>query len=141
MNLKSKIAAAASRGNIGPGKKKKTPAQPMQKMPVNKATSITQNKGAATPLQMRPTAPVEKSKAEYKAENASAKLKNKYAKKAENREYRQEKTAAKREAKLDRIKSGEGSNFGEKVTKAGEAGATILTLIEGVKRAFPGKQG
>ena len=63
-----------------------------------------------------------------------------YAKKSENRSYRQEKSAAKKEMKLDRIKSGEGKNIAEKVEKGAAVAGTLLGVVEGVKRAFPGKK-
>ena len=148
MSIKAKLAAAVQRANdTGSGNKKKGPVKtPMQPMQVKKPTAITQNRPTGLAGTNRVTAPAPaatssvKAKSDYKAQNAAAKLESKYAKKSENRSYRQEKSAAKKEMKLDRIKSGEGKNIAEKVEKGAAVAGTLLGVVEGVKRAFPGKK-
>lgn len=151
MSIQAKLAAAIQRANGGPGngqKKKSVKPTPMQveRMPVKMPTAITQNRPTGLVGVNQPAAPAPattstaKSKADYKAENAAAKLENRYARKAANRSYRQEKSAAKREMELDRIKSGESKNIAGKVEKTAAAAGTLLGLVEGFKKAFPGKK-
>jgi hypothetical protein len=145
MSIKAKLAAAVQRANeTGNKNKKKTPMQPMQ---AKRPTAVTQNRptslvGANKTNASAPAATsAVKTKADYKAQNAASKLESKYAKKSENRSYRQEKSAAKREMKLDKIKSGESKTVAEKVEKGAAVAGTLLGVVEGVKRAFPGKNG
>ena len=139
MSIKAKLAAAVQRANeTGNKNKKKTPMQPMQ---AKRPTAVTQNRPTSLVGANKTNASAVKTKADYKAQNAASKLESKYAKKSENRSYRQEKSAAKREMKLDKIKSGESKTVAEKVEKGAAVAGTLLGVVEGVKRAFPGKNG
>lgn len=148
MSIKAKLAAAVQRANdTGSGNKKKGPVKTtMQPMQVKKPTVITQNRPTGLAGTNRVTAPAPaatssvKTKSDYKAQNAAAKLESKYAKKSENRSYRQEKSAAKKEMKLDRIKTKESGQLGKKITEGVAAGGAILGLIDQVKKTFPGKK-
>jgi hypothetical protein len=135
MSLKDKLAAAMNRAKQSPmdggDKKKKNsnkkPSTPIY-LPLNKVGKISTNTStglSGVNTASSPSAPAQKTKADYKAERYAAR-----------QEFKTKKQAARQETKLDRIKSGESGRVLKAAEGAAGVAGTVLGLAETAKRIF-----
>ncbi len=135
MNLKVKLAAAMNRAKQSPmdgGDKKKKdsnkkPRTPIY-LPLNKVQKISTNKStelSGINKTSSPSAPAQKTKADYRAERYAAR-----------QEFKTKKQAAKQENKLDRIKSKESGGALKAAEGVAGVAGTVLGLAETAKRIF-----